>query len=141
MGFSLPPQWKRPMAVMEPRYTVPTRRTLKSRVLDKMEAQITREMKEDLKQVEFCSITQDGWTSMANQSYETATVHYVTEDMKSKVLTTEKVEESHTSEAIRGAMQVVKANWKLPNPTAVTANEVILLLRHCCNGCRCLSST
>ena len=94
-----------------------------------MEAQITSEIKEDLKQVEFCSITQDGWTSMANQSYETATVHYVTEDwdMKSKVLTTEKVEESHTSEAIRGAMEVVKANWKLPNPTAVTAsaaNEV-----------------
>ena len=121
--------FKKFMAVMEPRYTVPTRRTLKSKVMDKMEVQLTSEIKEDLKQVEFCTITHDGWTSLANQSYETATVHYVSKDweLKSKVLTTEKVEESHTSEAIRGAMEVVKTKWQLPNPTAVTdsaANEV-----------------
>ena len=76
--------FKKFMAVMEPRYTVPTRRTFKSKVMDKMEVQITSEIKEDLKQVEFCTITHDGWTSLANQSYKTATVHYVSKDWELK---------------------------------------------------------
>ena len=47
-------------------------------------------------------ITHDGWTSMATESYDTVTAHFINRDweLKSAVLHTLKVTDSHTGEKI-----------------------------------------
>ena len=48
------------------------------------------------------SITHDGWTSMATESYDTVTAHFINKDweLKSAVLQTHKITGSHTGEKI-----------------------------------------
>ena len=123
------PAMKRLFEVVEPRYTIPSKKTLKANVLDKMQAELSKEIFKEISETEDVALTHDSWTSLANNNYETATVHYITKSwvMKGKVLSTLLVETSHTSEAIKKALLKVKDTWKLPHIHAVTdsaANEV-----------------
>ena len=88
-------------------------------------------MRVDLKviQTEYVSLTRDSWTSLANDNYETRTIHYINWDweMRNRALQTEKIVGSHTSEAIKGALEATKLKWQLPEITALpdyASNEV-----------------
>ena len=128
--------------VIEPRYQVPSIRTVKANVLDRREKEMTAAIILDIEGLEYVILMHDSWKSMANRCYETVTVHYINRQwqLQWKVLFTQLVEVSHTSEAIQKALLQVKANWRLQDVFAVTdnaANEVkpfslLQLLRaHC----------
>ena len=84
--------------VIEPRYTHPGKKTVKANVLDKMQAQLSKEIFNEISEIEDVALTHDSWTSLVNNNYETATVHYISKSwiMKGKVLSTLLVETSHT---------------------------------------------
>ena len=119
------------MSTINSRYDVPCAKTLKSRLMREFEA-AKEELKKDLEGCEFVAITHDSWTSLANVSYETVTVHYIKIDpvtgewkLMSKVLDTSTVGGSHTAEAIAEFMQAVKVRWNLPEVFATTDNAAV----------------
>jgi hypothetical protein len=87
-------------------------------------------VKEQLAKCADIAITHDGWTSIAQESFQTITAHFINNEweMKSVVLQTRKLTGSHTGEAIAESLQITAQEWSLPgNPIAVTdnaANEV-----------------
>ena len=123
------PAMTRLFKVIESRYTIPSKKTLKANVLDKMQVQLNKEIFNEISETEDVALTHDSWTSLANNNYETATVHYISKSwvMKGKVLSALLVETSHTSEAIKTALLRVEDTWKLSGIYAVTdstAHEV-----------------
>ena len=76
-----------------------------------------------------CSITHDGWTSLATQSYCAITVHFITKEweLKSLCLEVKELQESHTAENLAKSLREAQQKWQFPDPVAVTdnaANEV-----------------
>ena len=112
-------------------YDVPCSKTLTSRLRAEF-SKLQKEIKEELQVLEFVGITHDSWTSIATDSYETVTVHYVIEEpvtgrwvLKSRVLDTLRIEGSHTAEAISEFLNTVKKNWGLREIIATTDNAAV----------------
>ncbi|KAM9758712.1 E3 SUMO-protein ligase ZBED1-like [Menidia menidia] len=78
------------------------------------------------------SITVDGWTSCATDSYITVTAHYVNEewDMQSHVLQTRVFNESHTGVNLAALLQDALREWNLgeKKPALVTDNARNMLV-------------
>lgn len=70
------------------------------------------------------ALTTDGWTSRATESFLTVTAHYITSEweMRSCVLQTRPIYESHTSEHLSEVLTDVVAEWKLER-----VNSIILV--------------
>lgn len=64
------------VALLEPRYKIPSRFTVISR-LEKKKEEIGAKLNNDLESVKDISITHDGWTSLNTESYFTTTIHYI----------------------------------------------------------------
>ena len=91
---------------------------------------LEQEIKEEIGTVRNLAITHDSWTSLGNESYDTVTAHYIINgaeswQLQSKVLSTLKVEGSHTSEKIVESLSMVRLTWNLPEPIAVTDSAAI----------------
>ncbi|XP_045202298.2 E3 SUMO-protein ligase ZBED1-like [Mercenaria mercenaria] len=107
---------------LEPRYKPPSRKTLMQSLSAKKE-DIEQQIRNEIKQCTGLSLTHDGWTSSATESYNTATVHYIHNwELKSAVLNTVKMEGSHTSEKISESVLETKTKWQLPDCIATTDN-------------------
>lgn len=70
------------------------------------------------------AITHDGWSSCKTESYSTVTAHFIKSalELRSVVLHTHQVQESHTSEQIGDGLKETVSTWNLLNPTCVTDN-------------------
>ena len=66
------------MQYIEPEYTLPTRKTVTSR-LEINHCKMKEEMQRAFEGAEYVAITSDGWTSITTESYMTITCHYVDE--------------------------------------------------------------
>lgn len=66
------------MAYVEPEYTVPSRKSMTSR-LEKMHTDCAETVRAALAQTDKVAITTDAWTSLAVESYVTVTCHYIDE--------------------------------------------------------------
>ena len=124
------PAFKAFIATLNASYPVPCAKTLTSRLRKNFE-QMKLELKEELKKADFVAITHDSWTSIATQSYETVTVHYILESedgtwlLKSNVLETSILQGGHTAEMIAEFLEGVKERWQLPEIVAVTDNASV----------------
>ena len=100
----------------EPRYVLPDRKTITQHYMPDMyqreKMKITRAMEKDLI---FFSITTDGWTSRANHSYITHTVHYIDESWKlcSHLLDTAELSSGHTGVNLASELQESLQHWNL----------------------------
>ncbi|GAA6065516.1 E3 SUMO-protein ligase ZBED1-like [Tachysurus ichikawai] len=71
----------------------------------------------ELAQAQSLALTTDGWTSRATVSYLTVTVHYMSDwEMKSAVLQTRPLYESHTSAHLAEELTNPVNTWKLRRP-------------------------
>ena len=101
----------------EPRYILPDRKTITQRYMPEMyqkeKAKITKAMEEGLL---FFSITTDGWTSRANHSYITHTIHYINEswELCSHLLDTAELSSEHTGVNLASELEESLHNWNLP---------------------------
>ncbi|XP_065831021.1 zinc finger BED domain-containing protein 4-like [Oscarella lobularis] len=64
---------------LDPRYQLPSRRSLMRSQLPDLYDKIKANLKERISKVQFCSITTDLWTSRTTESYITVTCHFVEE--------------------------------------------------------------
>jgi len=102
------PSFKKMMNSLNPRFVLPSesyyRQTLMPHVYDVVRAQVIRLMRKDVK---FCSITTDMWSSPNVDSYMSVTVHYISPTWDRKIVTLDCLPfpEKHTAENIAKIMQ------------------------------------
>lgn len=113
---------------LEPKYHIPSRTHFSKSVVPAMYESVRVKVKEALQKGERVAITTDGWTSRATQSYLTITAHTIDIEweMKSFVLQTRVMFESHTGQNIAAVLKEAVNEWKLgqaDQPTVVVTDN------------------
>lgn len=114
--------------VLEPRYHIPSRPHFSQEVVPALYCEAKAKVVDGLKKAENVAITTDGWTSRACQSYITVTAHVISTEweMKSFVLQTRPLFESHTGTNIAEVLKAAIHEWELeraPHSTAVVTDN------------------
>lgn len=109
------------MNVLEPRYNIPSRRHFGTTVIPKLYDETRGEIEKELSDTAHVALTTDGWTSRATESFLTVTAHYITSEweMRSCVLQTRPIYESHTSEHLSELLTDAVAEWKLERVNSI----------------------
>ncbi|XP_060077513.1 E3 SUMO-protein ligase ZBED1-like [Ylistrum balloti] len=107
--------FRRMINTLEPQYTIPSRQHFTDKIIPEMYDKVKSELLGDLEKAEAVSVTSDGWTSRATESYVTVTCHYIDDEwnLKNKVLQTRKTNESHTGENIGHILVNSFAEWNI----------------------------
>lgn len=125
--------------MLNPGYTLPSRKTLSKSLLPILHNEIYDNVKNDIKKnAMYVSITTDSWTSIKNENYIAVTAHFIDEecDLKSYLLSCFKYSESHTSINLKNELLRVIKEWGLENRiTACTTDNApnITNAIHLCN--------
>ncbi|KAK7909747.1 hypothetical protein WMY93_014431 [Mugilogobius chulae] len=114
------------MKTLEPRFDIPSRKHFAEKIIPALYDQTKATVKSALEMAERVGLTCDGWTSRATESYMTFTVHFINEDweMKSYVLQTRAMHETHTGANIADVLKAAVDEWSLDpkKPVFVTDN-------------------
>lgn len=110
--------FKNMMNVLEPRYKLPSRYHFTSQVVPDLYEQERKKIVGELSKASSVALTTDGWTSRATESYVTVTAHYITAEweMRSPVLQTRPLYESHTGTNLAQVLTAAVEEWKLERP-------------------------
>lgn len=89
-----------------------------------------------LEDVKCCAITNDCWTSRANECYITLTCHFITKEfeLRNAVLSTEKLIEdtNHSSENIAHSIRTILLDWKVfDKVTAIVTDNARNMIKAC----------
>ena len=103
------------MNTLEPRYRIPSRQHFSQVVVPKLYQEVRADVVEIVRRADTVSITTDGWTSRATQSYITITAHVINADweLAGFVLQTRPLLESHTGANIAEVLKGAVAEWQL----------------------------
>ena len=113
---------------LEPRYKISSRTHFAEKVGPQLYEQVKLGVISQLNSAPAIALTTDGWTSMATQSYETITAHFINDkwDMSNYVLQTRVLGEVHTSHNLAEGLKKAMSFWNLSrngiNPTLTTDN-------------------
>ena len=107
------------MKEADSRYTLPCRKTVRNAILPELYARCSQKLKDTIQSYkteygEFAlfSITTDAWTSSANQSYITYTLHIIRNfSIKTFNLCTVEVSERHTAHNLRAHLFHTLQDW------------------------------
>lgn len=110
---------------LEPRYSLPSRPYISQTLIPLIYNELKTKLKAKIKSAEFVSITTDGWSSRANQSYNTVTAHLINKEWKleSYVLTTELMEKSHTGVNLCNFIEAVLDEWSIQKETTTCTTD------------------
>ncbi|XP_040188247.1 E3 SUMO-protein ligase ZBED1-like [Rana temporaria] len=111
--------FKHMLNVLEPRYNIPSRTHFSEKVVPELYEQEKKKVVDELSQASSVALTTDGWTSRGTESYITITAHFITADweMRSPVLQTRPLYESHTSAHLAQVLTEAVDEWKLKRPS------------------------
>uniref|UniRef100_A0A9J7Y5E2 BED-type domain-containing protein n=1 Tax=Cyprinus carpio carpio TaxID=630221 RepID=A0A9J7Y5E2_CYPCA len=100
---------------LEPKYTIPSRPHFSQTVMPALYRETKSKVIETLRKAYSVSITTDGWTSRATQSYLTVTAHVITSEweMVNFVLQTRPLFETHTGANIAEVLKSAVSEWGL----------------------------
>ena len=103
------------LKVIDPKYVPPSHRITMREHLPTLYQGAMEELQHQLSKIEYCAITTDIWTSRATMGYVTVTCHFLTDDweLKSVVLETTEIEESHTAENIGATHVAITDKWHI----------------------------
>ena len=97
------PGFRQLLHEFDPRYTLPTPKTLRKKLIPNLYAKCMGEIIKDLDDVKHCSLTTDGWTSVAGDKFTAYTIHYINWSAQEPVLKTKILEcspfEAETADA------------------------------------------
>lgn len=113
--------------MLNPGYSLPSRKTLSVSLLPVLYNKISDEIKSDIAvNAQYVSVTTDAWTSLKNESYMAVTVHFIDNScqLKSYLLQCAKFPQRHTSENIKNSLLNTLKDWGLQNKvTACTTDN------------------
>lgn len=113
------------MRTLEPRYEIPSRKHFTEKTVPALYEETKAKVMNALQSADRVGLTCDGWTSRATLSFITITAHFISEwEMKSFVLQTREMHETHTGAHIADVLQRAVDEWKIDtkNPVVVTDN-------------------
>lgn len=124
------------LAFLEPRYTMPSRKTFRDSIIPNLYKEVSQKLKTIIRQhavptsdsirnwKPYYSITTDGWTSRTTTSYITYTLHIINSDFKLETfqLGTYEHASSHTAGNLRKHIMKVCKYWEII-PTLTAAND------------------
>lgn len=103
--------------VLDPRYTLPSKTTIRNKLIGDMYDSIKKKLLSELNNVKFVAITADLWSSRNSEGFLTVTCHYINEEfvLKTAVLSTKPLEGSpnHTAENLASNLKSVFEEWDL----------------------------
>lgn len=114
---------------LEPRYTIPSRKTFANKILRDMYTGVSLKIKSELLQAKHIAITTDMWTSIANVDYMAVTAHfYKTEDhtltLTHKCLEVVPFPEvSHTADNLKNFLVKVLREWEISNKVVAVVRD------------------
>ncbi|KAL4126349.1 hypothetical protein QTP88_010571 [Uroleucon formosanum] len=102
------------ISTIEPLYSIPLRKSITTRI-EKMYIDKSKSIKNIIENINYISLTTNGWTSRAIDSYLTFTAHYFYDNWKlySVTLSIEEIQESHTVENLKDSIMNVIESWNL----------------------------
>ena len=109
------------LSTLEPRYQPPNRTRLSEELIPALYESIKSKLYAELQSSEAVSLTCDGWTSRATQSFLTVTCHFVNKnwELSSKILQTDHFEGSHTGQKIGFELKSVMTDWGISDKVGV----------------------
>lgn len=116
---------------LEPKYVVPSRKTITA-VIERKYDSIHDDLKMKLATSGSVSLTTDCWTSMTAASFMTVTCHYINNDwvLENYVLSTRALEENHTANNLRRALEEVVSEFDLqPKVLACVSDNAANVVR------------
>lgn len=127
--------FKRLVFLLDPRYVLPSTFTLSGKLLNQRYNDIRNKLREDLSGVEYVSLTSDGWTSRATESYLTITCHFVVNyELHAAVLSTKPLTNGvhHTSENIAESTQEIIDEWEIDHKvTCIVTDNAANMIKAC----------
>ena len=116
--------FQRLIQMLEPAYTVPSRKTI-SKELKVMQEEVKENVTSELGQATYVALTTDFWSSFANDSYLGVTCHFISPqwELRSYVLQTREVTERHTGENMAQELQNVVDEWDIHNKLVATTTD------------------
>lgn len=107
-------------------YVFPSRRTFSQSFLPAKYESVKESLLKVLEAAEYLTLTTDGWTSVANESYISVTAHFITNKWTSVTCLLECVafEQRHTSQNLCEELQRVATKWDISEKVhAVTTDN------------------
>lgn len=111
--------FKHMLKVLEPRYNIPSRTHFSEKIVPDLYEQEKKKVVDELSRASSVALTTDGWTSRGTESYVTITAHFITADweMRSPVLQTRPLYESHTGTHLAQVLTQAVEEWKIKRPS------------------------
>lgn len=109
---------------LNPDYKLPSRQKLTQMLEEKYNIE-SAVVKQKLQKVDHLALTSDIWTSDSNKCFISITAHYIEHiTIKSIVISTSELQESHTAQNIAQAIKTILEEWQLEDKivTIVTDN-------------------
>ena len=102
------------MNASNPKYQVPTRKTLSTKLLPSKKSKIQGRVQNSLQKAESVCVTVDLWSNLQMRSYFGMTAHFIMDwSMQSVMLTCSRFHVSHTGNAIAEEYERVVASFHL----------------------------
>ncbi|CAI6372557.1 unnamed protein product [Macrosiphum euphorbiae] len=137
------------MSLVEPGYQIPVASTISSR-LQLLYGELRAKIMNSLSSVSFVALTTDGWSSRAQESFISVTIHYINDnwELKNYTLCAEYIEERHSSENLAFMLEMVIAEWELDgkvhavvHDNAANVVSSVLLVENVENSISCAAHT
>lgn len=118
---------------LNPNYQIPTRAKIRYEILPELYKKAKKKLEDLLKNVESLSVTTDLWTSMNLDSYISVTIHFYHENsLKSFVLNTVYMSESHTSAHLAATLNTILVEWNIKHKiVAIVTDNAPNMLKMC----------
>lgn len=106
-------------------YKLPSYKTVSGPMLDELHSAIERKIKSELEEVESCSITTDGWTSVQTFGFMSLTVHHVDNMFMqhSRTLAIENITGPHTGEVLQSSIKDLLEQWNILKKVESTTTD------------------
>lgn len=107
--------FKKFVQTVNPGYSLPSRKTISSRLIPELYEKCVEEVREHLRNVRYVTITTNGWTLANNECYISITAHFIDEECKfqSYLLDCFRYEEKHTAENLAHEIKNILIEWGL----------------------------
>lgn len=108
-------EFKKFVQTVNPGYSLPSRKTISSRLIPELYEKCVEEVREHLRNIKFVTIATNGWTLSNSECYISITAHFIDDECKfqSYLLDCFKYEEKHTAENLATEINNILSDWDL----------------------------
>lgn len=107
--------FKKIIRLLDSRYMLPSRRTIGRTLIPNIFESTKSKLFQLISTAKHVAITSDVWTSISTESYLTTTIHFFDANLQLRtfVLTTEKLTTNHTAKNLSEVLQGIFQNWNI----------------------------